>query len=182
VRTAGLVGLILLATACSGAQHPTDTGDRPPGPEGSGGGGEPGPPPTSSTTPEVSRAGLAHILGESPGHFFGLVEVEGVGDESGSRFQGWRIVSLPTDTPSWLDVRVRDVVTSVNGMGLERPEDAQRVYELLRVASEVRIDLLRDGEARVVRIPVVDESEAPPEPGPEPAPEAAPAPEAPPPG
>ncbi len=112
---------------------------------------------------EVTRERLGAILGQSPGHFFGLVEVEGVGEEDGTGFAGWRILSLPTDTPGWLDVRVGDVVTAVNGMAVERPEDALLVYEALRVASEVRLDLTRDGEARVVRVPVVDELPPPSE-------------------
>jgi hypothetical protein len=104
----------------------------------------------------VTRAALADVLGTSPGHFFNLVGVEAALAESGG-FQGWRIVSLPSDTPEWLDVRVGDVVTAVNGLrSLERPEDAPRVYEALRVASEVFIELLRDGEERSVRIAILD--------------------------
>lgn len=167
----------LVAVACGAPQEPEPASrPRPATVEA--------PPAETEGRAEVTREALGAILGQSPGHFFGLVEVEGVGDDEGTRFAGWRIVSLPSDTPAWLDVRVGDVVTAVNGMAVERPDDAQRVYEALRVASEVRIDLTRAGEARVVRVPIVDAyDESPPEEEAAPAPAGAPpeAPSAPPP-
>ena len=165
MRPTGLIVLCLLLS-CSGSQSDTATADDSADLGGSTLAHGDVPPSAESTTPEVSRAGLAHILGESPGHFFGLVHVEGVGAEGGS-FAGWRIESLPTDTPSWLDVRVGDVVTSVNGMPIERPEEAQQVYEALRVASEVRIELTRGDERRAVRIPIVDAAGEPSSPAPD---------------
>jgi hypothetical protein len=106
----------------------------------------------------VSRASLFRLLGTSPGHFFGIVEVEGLGTDEGNLI-GWQIVRLPSRTPGWLDVRIGDVVVAVNGLTVERPEDAQRVYETLRVASEVRIDLTRDGQPHSVRVEILDTGE-----------------------
>jgi len=165
LRVAGLINVVFILTACSAPQERSDGPSDPSPPDDAV---VEAPAGDDALTGAVTREGLGRMLGPGPGHFFGLVTVEGVGDEATSRFQGWRIENLPTDTPGWLDVRVGDVVTGVNGITpLEQPEDAIRVYEVLRVASEVRIDLLRDGERRAVRVPILDPGDAAPESAPE---------------
>jgi len=157
-----MLGCVVLLAACAGSQH------------GSGGttggdGADAGPPPVEELTGELSRQTLSELLGRSVGDFLRHVEVENVREEGS--FVGWRIERLPETKPAWLDVNVGDVVTAINGMPLERPDDAQRVWEILQVASEVRIDLTRDGERRSVRIPIEEGGEPPPaEDGTEPAP------------
>jgi type II secretory pathway component PulC len=94
-------------------------------------------------------------MGASPGAFFSYVEIEAA-FEAG-RFVGWRLADLPGQRPRWLDLRRGDVVTAINGLGVERPDDALRIWETLQVASEVHIEYRRQGEARSLRIPVHDE-------------------------
>ena len=110
------------------------------------------PPPPA---PGVGRQQLVHLLGASPGAFFAHVEIEAAFD--GGRFVGWRLADLPGQRPRWLDLRTGDVVTAINGLGVERPDDALRIWETLQVASEVHIEYRRQGEARSVRIPVHDQ-------------------------
>lgn len=143
--------ILVLVISCSGAQDSTSTGNEPPDDSASE---TPLQPDVESMTGALDRQGLLDVLGRSAGDFLRLIEIEHEAD--GGRFLGWRIVALPSTTPSWLDVHVGDVVTAVNGMGVERPEDAQQIWEILQVASEIRIDLTRDGERRSVRVPVED--------------------------
>jgi hypothetical protein len=160
MRTAW-IAICALLCACSG---PQDSGD--------GQGTTPNEPGDDTTLAEslepdseslvgaVTTETLHHVLGRSAGDFLRLVEVEA--ETEGGSFVGWRLVSLPESQPSWLDIRTGDVVTAINGLPLERPEDAQRVWEMLQVASEVRIDSVRNGERRALRIPVEEgDSEAP---------------------
>ena len=149
-RSASLVAFVLLVS-CSGAQDRRSSSD-----QGAQDQTEPAPlqPDVESMTGALSRQDLLNVLGQSAGDFLRRVEIEHEVD--GGRFVGWRVEALPTSTPGWLDVQVGDVVTAVNGMPVERPEDAQQIWETLQVASEVRIDLTRDGERRSVRIPVED--------------------------
>lgn len=148
-----LLSLCFALLGCSGAQssdegaveaHQADV--EPAGPADDG-------PDVELMADGVPAQVLRDVLGRSAGDFLRLVEVEAE-TRSGS-FLGWRLVSLPESQPSWLDVAVGDVVTAINGMSVERPEDAQQIWEMLQVASEVRIDLLRGEEERSVRIPIL---------------------------
>lgn len=145
-------GLLFISSviACSGAQDRSSTGE----PSDDSASQPPLQPDVESMTGALDRQSLLDVLGRSAGDFLRLVEIEHEAD--GGRFVGWRIASMPSTAPTWLDVRVGDVVTAVNGMGVERPEDAQQIWEILQVSSEIRIDLTRDGERRSVRIPVED--------------------------
>lgn len=153
---------------CSGAQDQQTTPT-----EDDGATESPLQPDVESMTGSLSRQHLVDVLGRSAGDVLRLVELEP--EAEGGRFIGWRLASLPSTAPDWLDLHVGDVVTAVNGMSVERPEDAQQIWEILQVASEVRIDLTRSGERHSLRIPVEDsvveeqpDSELQPEPrGPE---------------
>jgi type II secretion system protein C len=68
---------------------------------------------------------------------------------AGGKFHGFRIAALH-DSAFWkgVDLRPGDVVTSVNGFPIEHPEQAERAFESLDVASELRVAYERDGQAR----------------------------------
>ena len=74
----------------------------------------------------------------------------------GSQFVGFRILAL--NGPGWtgIDLKPGDVVTAVNGFSVERPEQAQQAFLSLAVASEIRVDYERDGQARSLRLGIVD--------------------------
>jgi hypothetical protein len=112
----------------------------------------------------VPRAGVDRTLSRGLGHFLANVEVEANLDER-RRFVGWRIVALhdePDDLWKGIDLRVGDVVTSVNGFPIERPQQADRAFKSLRVSSEIRVSLLREGRAIELRFAIVEEGESPP--------------------
>lgn len=168
------IALALAASACSSPQHEDQTTprreepDRPPLP--------PSGPPTGGEIPRVPRAQLDRVLGQSVGDFLGRhVEVEP--EHSGGSFFGWRIVELRVEPPAWLDLRRGDVVIAINRMPLEHPEDAQRVFETLRISSEILIDLRRDGQPLSIRIPIDDGEPEPVESTPEPVESGEPPPE-----
>ena len=153
---------LLLLGACSGPQDrsPTVRTD-----EGAGASLPPSGPALPGEVPEVPRAQLEGVLGRGVGDFLARnVEVEP--EQRAGAFAGWRIASFSTELPPWLDLRPGDVVTAINRLPLERPEDAQRVWEALQISSEVLIDLERNGTTFSIRIPIADE---PAPPGPEPA-------------
>jgi hypothetical protein len=74
------------------------------------------------------------------------------------RFRGWIIRSLNSEDACFagVDLRAGDVVTRVNGRGVEHPEEALEVWTRLPTSSELVIDFLRDGQARKVRFGIVD--------------------------
>ena len=76
-------------------------------------------------------------------------------------FYGFRIARLH-DPGFWngVDLRPGDVVMRVNGMPIEHPEEALEAFHSLEVASELRVAYERDGAARELAYPIV-EDEAP---------------------
>jgi type II secretory pathway component PulC len=98
----------------------------------------------------VSRAELDALLGAGPGALLSRVRVEAV--HTGRRFQGWRLLSVPSQP--WL--APGDVVSGVNGLGIERPEQLSAIFEALREAPEIAVAVERAGFPATVRIPIVD--------------------------
>ncbi len=112
----------------------------------------------------VARASVDRALRAGLGRVLANAEVDAQLD-AGRRFVGWRIAVLhdqPDDMWKGVDLRVGDVVTAVNGFPLERPQQADRAFQSLRVSSEIRVSLLREGKPMELRIAIVEEGEPPP--------------------
>ena len=114
------------------------------------------PPPPLRTAGEIARADLIPVLDAGLGRFLGGVGVEPHLVEGG--FAGWRLLRLfPEDTRfRGIDIGPGDIVTSINGQAIERPEQAFAVWNGLRVASELMVAYTRDGEDRQLRFAIVD--------------------------
>jgi type II secretory pathway component PulC len=74
------------------------------------------------------------------------------------RFHGFRIAALH-DPAFWsgIDLHPGDVLTKVNGMPIEHPEEALEAFHSLEAASELRITYERDGAARELAYPIVED-------------------------
>ena len=72
---------------------------------------------------------------------------------SDGKFTGWRMIGLPED---WRDIDLRpgDVVTRVNGLPLETPDEAWEVWKSVARSPELKITLMRDGGTRQLVIPI----------------------------
>ena len=145
---------VLLQGACGGAAPTGVAAARP------------SPPPAASSAPPAVAPLQSHALARSAVH---SVVVAGLGsflrhvelDEdpvfSGGKFHGFRIAKLRGEEFwSGVDLAPGDVVTSVNGMPIERPEQAQKVFESLDVAREIRVAYERQGKARELVYDIVD--------------------------
>jgi type II secretion system protein C len=75
----------------------------------------------------------------------------------GGKFHGFRIAGL-RDPSFWqgVDLKPGDVVVSVNGFPIERPEQAETAFESLDVASELHVTVERDGQPRDLVYAIVD--------------------------
>ena len=78
------------------------------------------------------------------------VEAEPVHEED--EFVGFKLVDVSQTAEAHMkpDLEVGDVVTHVNLVRLEQPEDYMEAWETLEDADEIRVDLLRDGEPKEV--------------------------------
>ncbi|MCB9667578.1 MAG: hypothetical protein H6715_05605 [Myxococcales bacterium] len=104
----------------------------------------------------ISRPLLIAVLDKGLGHFLRGVRTEP--EMTQGRFRGFRIVELYPRDPMFQhkSPRAGDIVTTVNGQPIARPEQAVKVWESLRVASELRIAFVRDGNEDEARYRIVD--------------------------
>ncbi len=103
----------------------------------------------------IARAELDAVLERGPGAFLARLAVEP--ELEAERFVGFRITELrdPALFGSG-ELRAGDVVVSINAHAIERPDDAFEIWSALRVASELAVRLVRDGEPVELRYPIVD--------------------------
>ncbi len=73
--------------------------------------------------------------------------------KSDGKFAGWRLVGLPEEWRG-IDLRPGDVVTRVNGLPLETPDQAWDAWKSIAKAPEIKISLMRDGAPRELTIPI----------------------------
>jgi S1-C subfamily serine protease len=73
--------------------------------------------------------------------------------KSDGKFAGWRLVGLP-DEWRGIDLRPGDVVTRVNGLPLETPDQAWDAWKSVAKAPELKISLVRDGAPRELTLPI----------------------------
>jgi type II secretion system protein C len=121
----------------------------------------PPPPPSAPTVPAtpprtIARAELVAVLDRSPGAFLSRVDPSPV-FRSG-RFHGWRLVTFfPGDARfAGVDLRAGDVVTRVNGRTVEKPDQLMEVWQALRTAPELTVDVERNGAPRTLRWSIHD--------------------------
>lgn len=107
------------------------------------------PPATEGT---IARAELDQVLAQGIGRF--LQRVETAAHLEGGRFVGHRVRALHGELFEGVDLAPGDTIVRVNGLPIERPEHAMAVWDALRVASELTIDYLREGEARQLRFAI----------------------------
>jgi S1-C subfamily serine protease len=116
---------------------------------------EPAPTPAASAPPAlegyagvIDRADLIPIIDAGLGRLFQRVRVEPA--LKGKRFVGFQIASIDPALASAVLVP-GDVIVRVNGQAIERPEQALTAFERLRVADELVLDLLHQGEPSTLR-------------------------------
>src|ERR1700684_547014 len=107
------------------------------------------------TAAGIPRSSLKRMLVEGLGSFLQFVELDDHPVTVNGRFRGFRIVALrgPLFT-SAVDLRAGDVVTAVNGLPIERPEQAEAAFESLATAHELRVSIERDGVPRELVYPI----------------------------
>jgi type II secretory pathway component PulC len=107
----------------------------------------------------ISRAELSRQIEAGLGRW--LQRVEGDRAIAKGRFQGWVIKSLHPQDPCYakLSLRPGDIVTKVNGRGLEKPEQAFEVMEDLKTSTNLVVDYLRDGKPQTMRLEISNLSE-----------------------
>jgi type II secretory pathway component PulC len=109
----------------------------------------------------ISREAVVEVVDQGFPRFLQRVQVEPTHDANG--FVGWSVVALQPES-FWrgIDLRPGDVVQAINDKAIQWPDEAWDVFESLRVATELKVLLKRDGDAKQLVFPIV----GPPQPKP----------------
>ena len=101
-------------------------------------------------TGEIQRAELERVLQAGPGRLLARVRVKA--NVTGKRFNGWEVVRIPW--PS-VDLVAGDVVLAVNGRTLEHPLELKVLWDDLRKANAIAVEVDRKGEKFALTFDIV---------------------------
>ena len=100
---------------------------------------------------------VVSVVEQGLGRFLSKVRVEAALDQG--RFTGFRILELrPAQFWAGVDLQPGDVVTSVNGMPIQRDTEAYEAFQALKEAQRLDVDLLRNGEARRLSYRIIQQA------------------------
>jgi type II secretory pathway component PulC len=105
----------------------------------------------------IYRSELDRATAKGPGYL--LQQLAPQAYKPAGRFQGWQVTSLFPDDPelcaSACDLAVGDIIITVNGNNLERPEQLSQLFEKLPGLEQLEVHSVRDGKSRKVTYQVV---------------------------
>jgi S1-C subfamily serine protease len=151
IRRSFAVALLALS-ACSSGGGASSSAARPPAAAAAPSGTSPKAADQPTPRPgHLPRAAVLATLSQGLGAFLARLDTEPV--LVSGRFRGWRIVRLAEQDPQkpfWkgVDLGPGDVVTSVNGRPIERPEQALTAFQSLSMDPQLRVAYERDGKRR----------------------------------
>jgi type II secretory pathway component PulC len=144
--------VVNVSSGCAASQvEPTDIAPRPSVASS-------GARPASETAPQplvVPRAQLDRVLQRGPGYLLADVPLEPVLDDK-RQLLGWRIVTLWNDDPRVLRFGVRpgDVLVAAQGVRIVTPGDLLVVFDKLKRADAVEVEVQRGAQRRLFRWPI----------------------------
>ena len=99
---------------------------------------------------EIARAELDRVLEAGPGRLLARVQVKA--NVTRGRFNGWEVVRIP-----WpgVDLIAGDVVLTVNGRTLEHPLELKVLWDDLRKANAIAVEVSRKGEKFALQFDIV---------------------------
>jgi type II secretory pathway component PulC len=106
----------------------------------------------------LTRSAVRRVVSAGLGMFLQKVDLDDQPVMKDGAFHGFRVNALrDAQLFANVDLRPGDVVVRVNGMPIERPEQALEAFRSLTIASELRVEYERDGAVRELRFPIVDD-------------------------
>jgi hypothetical protein len=110
-------------------------------------------PPPAVPPGHLSRTEVDRVLTtQGPPWLLRRVLSEEVMEKNG-KFAGWRMVGLPEEWMN-IDLRPGDIVTRVNGLPIETPDQFWEAWKSVATALELKITLTRDGAPRTLLVPI----------------------------
>lgn len=149
IRVSLAAAFFLLAAAC---------GESNPAPKSANAAAPPSAVPARPAAPapvtELKRAAIRDTIAQGLGVFLQNVTVEDWPVMHDGKFHGFKIRSINAE---WgVDLKPGDVVTRINGIVPEHPEEADAALRALEKAPSLKVDFERDGKAKTLELPIVD--------------------------
>lgn len=113
-------------------------------------------PATAPSKPITSlkRARVRETIAQGLGAFLQNVTVDDWPVMHEGKFHGFKIRTINSE---WgIDLRPGDVVTKVNGIVPEHPEEADAALRSLEKAPALKVEFEREGKAKTLELPIVD--------------------------
>jgi type II secretory pathway component PulC len=108
-----------------------------------------------ATTTSLRRSQVKKGIARGLGYFLQNVSVEDYPVMHGNKFYGFKIKDINAELG--VDLRPGDIVTRVNGLSIERPEQADAAMRSLEKAPALRVDFERDGKPRTLELPITED-------------------------
>jgi type II secretory pathway component PulC len=106
-------------------------------------------------TTSLRRSQVKQGIARGLGYFLQNVTVEDYPVMRGNKFYGFKIRAINAELG--VDLQPGDVVTRVNGMSIEHPEEADAAMRALEKAPALRVELERDGKPRTLELPITED-------------------------
>lgn len=123
-------------------------------------GGDPAPamPPPQAQKPfvvkDLKRQDVKDAIQRGPGYFLQNVSLDENVVMINGKFHGWVLRGI---NELWIiDLNPGDVITKVNGIVPEKPDDAVTALQSLEKAKSLKVEYERDGKPRTLELPIVD--------------------------
>lgn len=106
------------------------------------------------TITSLRRTEVKATIAQGLGYFLQNVTVDDWPVMRDGKFHGFKIQSI---NDAWgIDLKAGDVVTRVNGIVPEKPDDADNALRSLEKATALKVDYERNGMPRVLELPILD--------------------------
>jgi general secretion pathway protein C len=145
--------LVSLASAACGETPPAKTAQAAPPPTATA--------PTTTAaavaprTTSLKRSQVKQGIARGLGYFLQNVTVEDYPVMHGNKFYGFKIKTISAELG--VDLQPGDVVTRVNGMSIERPEEADAAMRSLEKAPSLKVDYERNGKPMTLELPITED-------------------------
>ncbi len=151
MRIALSATLVLFAAACGESKPAPKAANDAAGPAKTT---ESAPAAPRAPVKSLTRAAVKETIAHGLGAFLQNVTVEDWPVMHEGKFHGFKIRTINAD---WgVDLKPGDVVTRVNGIVPEHPEEADAALRSLEKASALKVEFERDGKAKTLELPIVD--------------------------
>jgi type II secretory pathway component PulC len=145
-----LAVVAFFVTACGGSAPPPATAHGPATATAS----EPLPKDSPKPITSLKRARVKETIAQGVGVFLQNVTLDDWPVMHDGKFYGFTLRTINTD---WgIDLKPGDVITRINGIVPEHPEEADAALRSLEKAAALKVEFEREGKLRTLELPILD--------------------------